>query len=531
MHFAFAAAVSSSVGKSVSKSVRKAAMFHRGTLCMMLVASLAAAPFAYGAESAAATGAGASNAPAVSGAPGPSTAPLMPSATSSAPPTASTADDTFLLIAPVAFDASTIEVWVPLAHGARLVVYPPGPVEPHELGAALKAERVSVLFLTAQLLNLVVDTDPTLLSPVRLLITGGEAMSATHMRRLRDVLPNLAIINAYGPTEATTVATDYMLPELIPKGSVSIGSPIGDTRTFVLDVDMNLVPVGVAGELYIGGPGVARGYLRDPGLTSTRFVADPIGPPGERLYRTGDLVRWRVDDGLEFLGRTDDQIKLRGFRIEPGEIAAAVKGHPAVRDAFVLLRGHGSGAELVAYFAAMRELSDQLGDELRAYLRERLPGPMVPSQFIPVDKLPLSSSGKVDRAALPVPQKRSGGTGQVAPRTDAEVAVAAEWSALLEVQEVYADDNFFTLGGDSPTAARAVSRLAARFNVQLRLSSIFTHPTVRGMAAEISQLSSSLEIPTKWSESDWLCLGRYGSWPVANCPRLSRAACGDPASR
>jgi amino acid adenylation domain-containing protein len=416
---------------------------------------------------------------------------------------AATADDTFLLMAPVAFDASTIEVWVPLAHGARLVIYPPGPVDPYELGTVLKAEQVSVLFLTAQLINLVVDTDPALLRPVRLLITGGEAMSAPHMRRLRAALPNLTIVNAYGPTEATTIATDYVLPERVPNTSVPIGYPIADTRVFVLDVDLNLVPVGVTGELYIGGPGVARGYLRDPGLTATRFVPDPVGPPGERLYRTGDLVRWHVDGGLEFIGRTDDQVKLRGFRVEPGEIAAAVKGHPAVRDAFVMLRGNGHDAELVAYLVTARRLNGELDDELRAYLRERLPGPMVPSLFLSVDKLPLSSSGKVDRTALPEPEKRPGTPGRIAPRTDTEAATAAEWRALLEVQEVYADDDFFVLGGDSLTAARAVSRLAARFDVTLKLSSIFVHPTVRGMAAEIARLSSGLEIQPKWSEADW----------------------------
>jgi amino acid adenylation domain-containing protein len=421
---------------------------------------------------------------------------------------AATADDTFLLLAPTAFDASTIEVWVPLAHGARLVVYPPGPVEPYQLGTVLAAEQVSVLFLTAQLANLVVDTDPELLSPLRLLITGGEAMSAPHMKRLRKALPNLTIVNAYGPAEATTIATDYVLPELIRGSSVPIGYPIGDTRTFVLDGDMNLVPIGVTGELYIGGPGVARGYLRDPGLTATRFVPDLFGSPGERLYRTGDLVRWHVDGGLEFIGRTDDQVKLRGFRIEPGEIATVTKGHPAVLDAFVTLRdSDGHGAELVAYLVTARELSAELRAELRAYLRERLPGPLVPSQFLSVDKLPLSSNGKVDRKALPEPEKRAGTPSQVALGTDLEVAVATEWATLLEIQEVYAEDNFFLLGGDSLTAARAVSRLAARFDVKLQLSSIFVHPTVREMAAEISRLSSARENQPKWSEADWLCPG------------------------
>ena len=206
------------------------------------------------------------------------------------PEVAISADDTFLMLAPVAFDASTFEIWTPLARGARLVIYPPGPVEPRTLGTVLAAEQVSILFLTSQLANLVVDTDPELLRPLRVLLTGGEAMSVPHMRRLREALPNLTIINLYGPTETTTLATSYVLPEPLRGGSVPIGHPIGDTRTLVLDADMNVVPVGVTGELYLGGPGVARGYLRDPGLTAARFVADPVGPPGGRLYRTGNLV-------------------------------------------------------------------------------------------------------------------------------------------------------------------------------------------------------------------------------------------------
>jgi acyl-coenzyme A synthetase/AMP-(fatty) acid ligase/acyl carrier protein len=367
----------------------------------------------------------------------------------------------------------------------------------------LAAEQVSILFLTTQLANLVVDTDPELLRPLRVLLTGGEAMSVPHMRRLREALPELEIINVYGPTETTTFATSYVLPEPIWGGPVPIGHPIGDTRTLVLDADMNVVPVGVTGQLYLGGPGVARGYLRDPGLTAARFAADPVGPPGERLYRTGDLVRWRPDGQLEFIGRADDQVKLRGFRIEPAEIAAAAKGHPAVRDAFVTLRGDGHSAELVAYLVAAGEPSGELGPELRTYLRARLPGQMVPGQFLCVGELPLSSTGKVDRKALPEPAARSGKPRQAALLTDTEVTIAAEWGALLDLREVYAEGNFFLLGGDSLTAARAVSRLATRFGVELRLGSIFAHPTVRELAAEISRLSAGRPRQAKWSEADW----------------------------
>jgi amino acid adenylation domain-containing protein len=429
------------------------------------------------------------------------------------PQVAVTADDTFLLMAMVAFDASTLEIWAPLAHGARLAIYPPGPVEPHKLGAVLKAEEVSVLFLTPQLANLIVDTNPELLRPLRLLITGGEAMSVPHMRRLRKALPDLTVINGYGPTEATTCVADYRLPELIRGNSVPIGNPIGDTRTLVLDADLNLVPAGVPGELYIGGPGLARGYLRDPGLTAARFVADPIGPPGERLYRTGDLARWQADGALEFIGRTDDQVKLRGFRIEPGEIAATAKGHPAVRDAFVTLHGRGHEAELVAYLVPAREPTGQLCDELRAYLRERLPGPMVPGQFLVVGELPLSGTGKIDRKALPKPEKQFSRPGRIIPRTDTEKTISADWKALLETREFYADDNFFHLGGDSLTAARALDRLNTRFGARLQLSFFFTHPTVREIAAEVSRRIPLPQTPEKWSESDWL--GEY-PW-VFNC--------------
>ncbi len=351
----------------------------------------------------------------------------------------------------------------------------------------LRAEHVTVLWLTAQLTNFVVDTDPDLLRPLRVLVTGGEALSPPHMRRLRQAVPGLTVVNGYGPTETTTFAATYQLPRQLSPGSVPIGHPIGGTRTLVLDADLNLVPVGVTGELYIGGQGTARGYLGRPGLTAVRFVPDPAGRPGERLYRTGDLARWLSSGALEFAGRTDDQVKLRGFRIEPGEVAATLKGHPEVRDAFVAPRGQGLGAELVAYVVTEREL----GAQLRAYAGERLPGPMVPAHFVSVGELPLTANGKVDRAALPEPDPERGSRGRVMPATSLEASVAGEWAGVLGVRDVRADDNFFLLGGNSLTATRAVSRLAARSGIALPLSSIFLHPTVAELAAEMTRLGAA----------------------------------------
>ncbi|GAA1989522.1 amino acid adenylation domain-containing protein [Kitasatospora viridis] len=317
-------------------------------------------------------------------------------------------DDTLLMLAPTAFDASTFEVWSALCNGARLAIHPPGPVGPRELGAELRRTGVTVLWLTAQLANLVADLHPQALEPLRTLVVGGEVLSVPHLRLLLAANPQLRIVNGYGPTETTTFATTHPVApaDLDEAGGVPIGRPIGDTRCHVVDPEGRPVPAGVLGELLVGGAGVARGYLGRPGLTAERFVPDPFGPPGGRLYRTGDLVRRRADGVIEFASRIDDQVKLRGFRIEPGEIRAVLTQHPAVRDAFVTVSGSGLATELVAYVVPVAPGGPAGGvdaAQLRTHLGERLPEPLVPGRFVLLDRLPLTSNGKVDRRALPDP--------------------------------------------------------------------------------------------------------------------------------
>ncbi|WP_173142269.1 amino acid adenylation domain-containing protein [Kibdelosporangium persicum] len=395
-------------------------------------------------------------------------------------------DDTFLHLAPAAFDASTFEIWTPLVHGARLAVWPPGPVGPRELGAVLAAEGVSVLWLTSQLTNLIVDTAPEALAPLRLLLTGGEALSPPHIRRLSAALPGLTVVNGYGPTETTTFCATHVAGTAPQPRSIPLGRPIGGTTLRVLDPWLCPVPPGAQGELWVGGAGVARGYHGLPGLTAERFVPDPFGEPGSRLYRSGDLVRLRADGLIEFEGRADNQVKLRGYRIEPGEIAAVLVEHTDVRDAYVMLSGDGFVAELVAYVVAGDGID---GEALRHYLKQRIPRYMVPGAFVLLDTLPLSANGKVDRTALPGAPDRA--MRYIAPRTSHEIVVAQVWQEVVGTERVGTGDNFFTLGGNSLAAAQVVARVAERLGVTPSLSSLFAHPVLADFARHLAELDTA----------------------------------------
>ncbi|WP_432079890.1 amino acid adenylation domain-containing protein, partial [Streptomyces sp. YPW6] len=382
-------------------------------------------------------------------------------------------DSTQLLLAPLAFDASTFELWGALIHGGRLVVAPPGVVGVSELADLISGHGVRSLWLTASLFNAVVDEDPSVLAGLEQVLVGGEALSVRHVRAAQVAVPGLQVVNGYGPTETTTFACTYAIPPL-SEGTVSvpIGRPIGNTSVFVLDGRMEPVPVGVAGELFIGGPGVARGYLNRPELTPERFLANPFG--GGRLYRTGDVVRWTAEGVLEFVGRADDQVKLRGFRIEPGEVEAAVAGHPAVRDAVVMVHDQ----RLVAYVTPAGEgLVEQ--EELREFVARTLPEYMVPAVVMVLEKLPLTPSGKLDRRALPAPEAVHAEF--VAARTGTELVLAEVWAEVLGVDRVGVHDNFFELGGDSILSIQVVARARAR-GVGITPKLVFDHPTVADLA-------------------------------------------------
>jgi amino acid adenylation domain-containing protein len=400
--------------------------------------------------------------------------------------------DRVLALSSPSFDASVLELCMSLPAGAVLVVAPPGPVLGEQLVQVLTEYRVShALIPPAALATVPKDVAQSGLPEFRVVIVGGEACSSELVARWA---PNRRMINSYGPTESTVVAT-WTDPLSPGGGTPSIGRPMWNTRVYVLDGGLRPVPVGVAGELFIAGIGLARGYLQRPGLTAARFVACPFGAPGARMYRTGDRVRWMADGELEFLGRTDEQVKIRGFRIELGEIQAVLASHPSVAQVGVIAREDQPGHKrLVAYLVPAASTVLALS-ELRALAGESLPDYMVPSAFVVLDELPLNRNGKLDRKALPAPELGMvGGADYVPPRTEAETVLAGIWSEVLGVKRVGVEDNFFELGGDSLRRLQLTSRVKAAFGVTLTPRDVQTARTVSALAELVEEkILSELE--------------------------------------
>ncbi|MEA2692634.1 MAG: hypothetical protein QOJ16_2021, partial [Acidobacteriota bacterium] len=403
-------------------------------------------------------------------------------------------EEVFLQLAPYAFDASTFEIWGALLNGGRLVLPPPGPVSLAELGDLLARHGVTTLWLTAGLFHQMVEENLVGLSGVRQLLAGGDVLSVPHALRVARELPGTRLIDGYGPTEGTTFTCCFPVagPESLGV-SVPLGRPIANTWVYALDGELSPVPIGVPGELYVGGDGLARGYLDRPGLTAERFVPAPNGR-GERLYRTGDRVRFRGDGRIEFLGRLDSQVKVRGFRIEPGEVEAVLRDHPGVLQAVVVARDGGPGGQrLVAYLVEAPGAAAATA-ELRRHLRERLPEHMVPGTFVVLPELPLTVHGKVDRRALPEPPAAEAGRlGFIPPVGPVEERLAGIWADLLRVGPVGREDNFFELGGHSLLATRVVSRVREAFGVELPLRRLFAALTLSALAREIAALGGEGE--------------------------------------
>ncbi len=412
-------------------------------------------------------------------------------------------EQVFLQLAPLSFDASTLEIWGALLHGARLVLFPAGRFALEDLGRELQASGVTALWLTAGLFHPMVDDHLESLRGVRQLLAGGDVLSPAHVNRVLAELPGTVLVNGYGPTENTTFTTCHaMAPGGRVDGAVPLGRPIANTRAYVLDRALEPVPAGVPGELFAGGDGVARGYLGRPELTAERFVPDPfrdpIAEPGARLYRTGDLVRWRPDGTLEFLGRVDNQVKIRGFRVEPGEVETVLQGHPGLVAACVVVREDLPGERrLVAYWVPAKAPDEKAvlsSAGLRGFLGERLPDYMIPAAFVRMAELPLNANGKVDRRALPAPDMDGGReTGFVAPRTEMEALLASVWSEVLGVERVGAEDDFFELGGHSLKAAQVVSRVRARLSAGVPLRVLFESPRLADLAAWLEQAERTAE--------------------------------------
>ncbi|WP_437079543.1 amino acid adenylation domain-containing protein [Streptomyces sp. enrichment culture] len=404
-----------------------------------------------------------------------------------------------LLHSPAAFDASTYELWVPLLNGGTVVVAPAGELDVPALQHTIASERVTALWLTSSLLNVIADHAVDALSTVREVWTGGEAVSGATVRRLHEACPALRVVDGYGPTETTTFATCHPVPRPCTGGAtVPIGRPMANTRVYVLDACLRPVPPQVTGELYIAGAGLARGYLGKPGLTAERFVADPYSPgSGGRMYRTGDLVRVNADGDLEYMGRADQQVKVRGFRIEPGEIEHVLTEHPHVaRAAVVAQRDRPGSTRLIAYIVP-EEVPGTGGTPagLRESVRQRLPEYMAPSTYVVLDRLPLTANGKLDRAALPEPD--AGARVDVPrrePRTARERLLGSLVAQALGVDEVGPDDDFFALGGDSIVSIRLVS-LARSAGVGLAVRDVFEQRTVAGLAEVAEELALSAPDP------------------------------------
>ncbi|MEW5928741.1 MAG: non-ribosomal peptide synthase/polyketide synthase [Gemmatimonadota bacterium] len=394
---------------------------------------------------------------------------------------------------PATFDTSVKQL-VQLLGGAALCVVPEAArYDADALGAYLRAHAVEVLDCTpAQLRHLLADGLLAKAGPALTdLLVAGEAIDAELWRTLAG-LEGRRAWNLYGPTECTVDAALRRVAGARP----ALGPPIANVRLYVLDAAGAPAPVGVPGELHVGGAGVARGYAGRPELTAERFVPDPFsGDRGARLYRTGDRVRWTAAGEVEYLGRADFQLKVRGFRVEPGEIEAALCAHPAVRRAVVVARADASGGKrLVGYVVAVPDAAAD-PSELRSHLRERLPDYMVPSAWVALEAVPLTPNGKVDHRALPEPAASGDAEAHEAPRTPAEAAVAGIFAAVLGVEGVGARDDFFALGGHSLVAARVASRVREALGVELPLRTLFEHPTVEGLAGALAALAREASGP------------------------------------
>ncbi len=399
--------------------------------------------------------------------------------------------DVFLQFAPLAFDASTFEIWGCLLNGGTLVVAPPHIPSLDELGRWIQENQVTTLWLTSSLFQQMVDGPLHLLSGVKQLLAGGDRLPSRHVREFLSKNRTCQLINGYGPTENTTFTCCYQIISGKAIGeSVPIGRPVANTQVYLLDSRLRPAPAGVPGELYIGGDGLADGYLNAPEWTAAQFVPNPFDPaPGSRLYRSGDIARYRPDGVIEFLGRRDGQVKIRGFRIEPGEIEERLLQHPALSQAAVAVRTYTSGEKYLAAYLIGGRGRLPAADELREFLERTLPEPMLPRSFTFLPSFPLNANGKVDRARLPAPElplERE--RVRCGPRTPVEAELARIWRELLGLHADGIRDSFFHVGGSSLMAMRMMSEVRKSFGVDLPVSVFLCAPTIEGLAARIETL-------------------------------------------
>ncbi|SDZ38329.1 amino acid adenylation domain-containing protein, partial [Thermoactinomyces sp. DSM 45892] len=381
----------------------------------------------------------------------------------------------------IVFDASTFEIWGALLNGGELYLIDKDQLlTPEKLKIVIDEHQITTVFLTTQLFCQLVGQDEEVFAGLQNLLVGGDMLLPEHMNKLRRKYTHLNINHVYGPTENTTFSTFYPVTKEYV-GSVPIGKSITNSTAYVVNSHMQLQPIGVTGELCVGGDGLARGYLHNPEMTTEKFIDHPF-VPGEKLYRTGDLVKMQEDGNIVFMGRLDHQVKIRGYRIEPGEIIHQLLSHESVRDAVVIVREDQPGDKrLIAYVVGDGDVIDW-----REHLKAQLPSYMIPSHFVEMETLPLTSNGKIDRKALPIPEEQAGGgENHLSP---VEELIASVWSQVLGVSNIGAQDSFFELGGHSLLATQVVSRLQEAFQIELPLRELFEHSTVETLARRIGQL-------------------------------------------
>jgi acyl-coenzyme A synthetase/AMP-(fatty) acid ligase len=428
------------------------------------------------------------------------------------------AGDRVLQASNASFDASTFEIWGALLNGAAVVGFPKEKMlTAATLAHELITHRITTMFVTTALFHQLAREVPGVFSSVRDVLFGGEACDAATIRSVLRDRPPARLLHVYGPTETTTFATwqELTVEGTVPDTNIPIGNPIANTEVYVLDEQLRLLPVGVPGELYIGGDGVALGYWQRDELTADKFVPSPFcNAAGKLMYRSGDLVRRRPDGALEFMGRNDDQVKVRGFRIELGEIETALRSHPAVREAVVVVSG-SSDRKLVAYAVPASDLTLHV-QQLREFLQSRLVYYMLPSAIIVLHALPLTPNGKIDRAALPAPPASiSDQHDFTEPRSDDERILATVWQEALNVARIGIHDNFFEIGGDSISVVRVAAR-AAKAGLSITPLQIFKHQTIAELATVARRVSETAGQPAQraaaaefeWSASELGAIGK-----------------------
>ena len=441
-------------------------------------------------------------------------------------------------ISNISFDAATFEIWGALLNGGQLVgIATDVAISPKEFARELKQKGITTIFLTSALFTQIANDAPEAFESLRTVIAGGEALDPNSVRAVLRSRPPQRLLNGYGPTENTTFTCCHQIQD-VPENAIDvpIGRPISNTQVYILDSFLNPVPVGVPGQLYAGGDGLADGYWNRPELTAEKFVPNPfvdaettVGRHSALLYRTGDLARYLPNGDIQFLGRIDEQVKIRGFRIELGEIESIVRTHPAIRECAVTVSGGSSNKRLVAYFVPKKDRKPT-ASELRAFIKKTLPDYMVPAAFVSLDALPLSPNGKLDRKSLPEPGSAlSQADGYEHPRDDVESRLAHIWEDVLDTRPVGIRDKFFDLGGHSLMAVRLISRIEQEFSRKVRVATIFHSPTIEELAQiirddrrESSPKSSIVEIQANGERPPlFLVHGAGGGmfWGYANLSR------------